>query len=346
MKTFKRTIMASSTVIVALILACVTDTTDPDGGGLNNENRACHIGTTTGWDNNGLAIDVAKPPCPIPVVSQFSNVAFDAIIDVPSSKIEVNTFGEPDSYVNADDWSVYSGSRIGGADFVYFQQDPGSQSNFRAEPQFTAAPGMFPSPDTSTKLYDSLRVDAYALLYGNAAAWKWLPGRIDPNASVILGTSTFAYGSAQTWRNEPSWDTSAYTFRWLLNGQPIAGAIGARYYSGLGPAGTYNLSTIATRADNSADTVSMAVTVQLAAQISGPTSPIIGCLDYWSGSASGGTAPYTYYWTANGVQVGGSTEELQYTPTGPRLILNVTATDATGKTGSGTLSARPVTGSC
>jgi len=346
MKTFKRTIMASSTVIVALILACVTDTTDPGGGGLNTENRDCQHGNTSGWTNNGLTLDVTKPPCPFTVRDQLTSVPFDAIINVPSSNIELDTFGNPNSYVNADDWSVYSGSRIGGADFVWFQQDPGSQSNFRAEPQFTGDPGIFPSPDTSTKLYDSLRVDGEALLYGNASAWKWIPGRIDPNSSLILGTSTFAYGSAQTWRNEPNWDTTAYTFRWLLNGQPIAGAIGARYYSGLGPAGTYNLSTIATRADNSADTVNMAVTVQLATQISGPTSPIIGCVDYWIGNASGGTPPYTYYWTANGVHVGGSTEELQYTPTGPRLTLNVTATDATGKTGSGTLSARPVTGSC
>jgi hypothetical protein len=81
--------------------------------------------------------------------------------------------------------------------------------------------------------------------------------------------------------------------------------------------------------------------------ISGPTNPIIGCQDAWFASASGGVAPYTYSWTVNGssYETYGSSE-LVYTPTGPRLFLTATATDANGNSGSGGFSARSMEGSC
>jgi len=82
--------------------------------------------------------------------------------------------------------------------------------------------------------------------------------------------------------------------------------------------------------------------------ISGSTSPTIGCPDVWFAEATGGVAPYTYQWTVNGApyQTYGSSE-LEYTPTGPRLYLTATATDANGNSGvSSTFSARPVSGSC
>jgi hypothetical protein len=343
-KSLTRTIVRS-TALVALVVAC-NDSTAPGGGGLNNENRDCQSDHSSGWTNNGLDLNVAKPPCPDIIKGRFSWVDYDAIITVPATKVGFDAFGNPDSYVNASSTSIYTGSTVGDANFVMFQQDPNNQNSYRAEPTFQGTPGSYYSPDTATKFEDSLYVEAQGLVYPFASAWKWLPGRVEDIYSLFVGTSSFAYGASQTWRNEPAWDTTGYTFKWLLNGQLISGATGAKYTSALGPAGTYNLSTIATRADLTADTVTLAVTVTLATPISGPTQPTIGCANYWDASASGGTAPYTYYWTANGVHVGGSTYELQYTPRGPRVTFNVTATDATGKTGSSTFSATPLAGSC
>jgi hypothetical protein len=86
----------------------------------------------------------------------------------------------------------------------------------------------------------------------------------------------------------------------------------------------------------------------LSVTMSGTSTPVIGCPEVWEGNASGGTGPYTYYWTVNGqsYDTGGSAQ-LQYTAMdGGAISLNVTATDANGNSGNATRTVTPMSGNC
>jgi hypothetical protein len=264
-------------------------------------------------------------------------VNFVAIINVPTSKIGYDAFGNPNSYVNVDLLSWYSASRFAGANFVYFQQNPNNSNSFRAEPHFGAYPGQFRNfPDNPSQMLDSLHVDAIGLLFGNARAWKILPGDIDPQAQTIVGVGGVVYGSPQTWRSKPQWDTTGYTYRWLLNGEPIANATGATYTSSLGTAGSYSLSNVTIRTDNTADTVTLGVTVFLSANITGPGVVVESSSGHWQAGVSGGTGSYTYQWWADGSPVGGNGPSLDMalSPGGTNHRLEVDITDSNGSTGN------------
>jgi hypothetical protein len=339
MRTTTRTSISRAIILASVILGCVGDVTSPGGGGVSTDPRECRTNRTTGWDNNSLSLNVTSPPCPFVIRdAQFSQLNYAAIITVPTSKIEYDSFGDPNSYVNAAAYNWYSATRLSGAlaNFVFFQQDPSNSNSFRAEPHFSAFPGSARNfPDHPEQMLDSLHVDAVALLFGNASAWKILPGEIDANAQSIVGTGDIVYGSAQTWRSRPSWDTTGYTYRWLLNGQPIANANGATYTSSLGSPGNYSLSNITTRADNTADTVTLAVTVHLSTGISGPNAIVENSNGHWDAVVSGGSGSYSYQWYADGNPVGsGASIDLALAPAGMMHQLELYVTDSNGANGS------------
>lgn len=323
-------------VLVALILAC-GDPTSPGGGGVNTESHTCGWDKTSGWDNNSLTINVTSPDCPFTIQSINSWLDVAAIVTTPTDNINYDTFGGVLSYVNIDLMSAYTSSRFGGATYVYFHQDPNNSSSFRAEPQFSATPGYYPSIDSASKMLDSLQATAIFLRYSNAIGWKILPGRITSGGHTMLGPGGFVWGTPVSWRAKPDWDTTAYRYKWLLDGQQIANATHATYAGSLGTAGTHALSSVAIRSDNSADTVTFSVAVGIAAAISGPSTVVENNSGHWVASADGGSPAYHYQWYADGSPVGGDNASLDMAlgPGGTNHRLQVDVTDSHGATGSG-----------
>lgn len=279
------------------VSAC-NDVTSPGGGGVYTDPRSCRSYWSSGWTNNNLQLNVNSPPCPFTVADGYTWVTFAAVITAPRDKIVFGPYGV-DSYVGAWALNWYGPGQIGYAWPVYFQQDPGNQNMFRAQPQFSGTPGAqhLRNPANSAQIMDSLHVEAYTMNGGgNPHAWKILPGNVTNVVPNLLGPTSAVAGLSSSWRIQPHWDTTAYTYRWLLNGTEIANARGAVYTQAFSSAGTYNLSGVSIRSDNTADTVNRAVTVSLLVGVTG-ISTIKTAGNYsWSAGATGGNGSYTYTW--------------------------------------------------
>ncbi|HEY4217325.1 MAG TPA: PKD domain-containing protein [Gemmatimonadaceae bacterium] len=243
------------------------------------------------------------------------------------------------SYVDAEAMDDYSASTISSAPFVTFMKEAGDTMTYFASPMLSGYPGNYKAPDDPTRMVDSLNVAAGAMNGGGfSEAWKILPGAITNVSQSVTGPAYVVTGSSATWRSIPDWDTTGYTYRWLLDGTTIASAQGAQYQNIFGTSGTYSLSNVATRADNSSDTVTRTVTVGPALDVSidGPTLIQPGATCSWNAVISNGTSPYAYEWQSQGQGVVGYDE--YYTGAkepglGATFDLQVSATDSHGAPG-------------
>lgn len=274
---------------------------------------------------------MTKPPCPFTIKSSFAGVTYAADISAPSSKLTYNYDSSVVlSYVNAYVMKRSNASEIASSTFNSFEKSIDDAGTYFSHPNTYGFPGNYPESDP-TKMLDSLHVDAAFMVSGGAFvhAWRIYPGNIDANAQLVIGPTTIATGHSGTWRSYPSWDTTAYSYKWIVDGQEIPGSAYAMYHRSF-TAGTHVISNVTIRADETRDTVSVTVKSYNVA-ISGPTSvrPLSTCS--WSGSASAGTAPYAFEWSAPGG--GGSSQWFNYTNSagsGGGFAVQLAVTDATG----------------
>ena len=318
--------------MLTALAGCPGDVTTATGGGRNTDPRRCDHNATPAWSGDGLDMTVSKPPCPFVIRDKlFSSLTYAAQITAPSSQITFDNGGVR-SYVNAYALNYFDASTIASSAFNYFQVSPNDQTIYVSQVSMSGSPGTYldPSDPTQTKMLDSL--DAMAqFMAGNGIAegWKILPGNIDPNAQQLLGPRGVATGQSATWRSYPSWDTTAYSYKWVVDGQLISSAADAQYATSLAT-GLHTLSNVTIRADNSRDSITMNVKA-FNVSISGPTNvrPMATCS--WSGSASGGAAPYSYSWSAIGAS--GTGPFFDYTNDavdGSSFTVQLTVTDAEG----------------
>ncbi len=280
------------------LVSCLGDVTDPGGGGMNTDPRRCTTNWTRSWSDNQLAINVTQPPCPFTVRDEWTFIDYVALITAPRAKIMFDVYGRPESYINAEAMDWYTASRIASASFVYFQQDPGDQNMFRAEPRMSGRPGTYKVPGNPAQMLDSLHADAVFMAVGGfSQGWKILPGNITSVSQTVLGSDNVPAGAVGTWRSQPHWDTTAYTYRWLVDGTEIAGALGARHDRAFESAGTYRLTNVTIRTDETRDTVTRTITVTLNGAISGPTQIPSEGQYAWTVTGSGSsTGVYSYVW--------------------------------------------------
>lgn len=300
MKTHQNVLVLAGLLGVLAALNCGGDVTTPGGGGQQNDPRRCYSGFNTPWSNNGLNLDVTSPPCPFTVNSRSSQLTYAGKVTAPRQKI---TFDGTTvrSYVNVYAMNYYDASTIASANFVPFVQSPSDASVYRAEVNMSGVPGTFLAPGSSSQMLDSLHVDAqFMVASGIASAWKVLPGNVTSAPPIVLGPTNVAAGTGNTWRSQPDWDTTAYTFRWLVNGQEVPGATQATFATTLYPAGTYQVTNVATRTDGTGDAVTKTVSAVITASINGYHDVTEWVLAHFDASASGGGDPYTYDWYVDG----------------------------------------------
>ena len=154
-------------------------------------------------------------------------------------------------------------------------------------------------------------------------------------ASIDIGQSETVSANAMEGR-------SPYTYAWTVGGKSVPGTTNSIIFTGTA-VGTNTIGVIATDSNLEAVSANAVVTVNAALTIGSPSVTVtssevdVGQNDVITANALGGTAPYTYAWTQNGVPVAGS-KNLTFTPaTAGKYIFNVTVTDSAGETVKGTV---------
>jgi hypothetical protein len=315
--------------IVLQANSCTDDVTSPEMGGRNNEPRRCASGANARWNDNHLNVEVTKPGCPYTFRQVSSAVTFAGRVTAPSSKIYFS-FGTVSSYVNFEVHDWFTGYYLGSDPFNYYSQSPGDPTVYVAEVSYSATPGSKLDPQDGSRVLDSLHLRSEFMSFNGAAeAWKILPGRIDPTAPAILGASGVESGVANTWRIYPEWDTTAYRYRWLIDGSEVPSANGAQLSTTLSN-GTHTITGILIRADGTEEAVPKTVKA-FSVSISGPDliQPSVECS--WFGDAYGGAGPYQFEWNAPG---SGPTsgQYFNYWNSGSSFQMTLAVTDASGAT--------------
>lgn len=326
----RRSLVAIAGVTFVVLVGC--DATNPDGISVNHETRPCPPGgANSAWTSNSLQLNVTKPPCPFIIKSTQSEVTYGAVIEAPANKIGFSYPGGPVlSYITAYVLKLSTATEITSSHFIPFVPLPGYPSIYRALVDMSGFPGWYLESADPTMMLDSLHVEAGSMASGGfPSAWKRMPGRINAGAQDIIGPNAIATGQLGTWRSYTQWDTTAYTYRWIVDGQEVVGAVGNTYSRTLS-AGAHTIANVTIRADDSRDTASVNVKAFNGA-IAGPASvkPFASCS--WSASASGGSAPYGFSWSAPGGT--GSTSWFEYqngASNGESFTIQVGITDATG----------------
>lgn len=317
--------------------------TEPLGGGYRNFPIGCPRSSTYSWDHNSLDIMVSKPPCPVPIQSAYNYVDYMGQVTAPASKIEFQySDGPPLSYIDVD-LDNYDGfadhGPIGQSYFNYMQQDAGNANSYYTTISFSAPPGLYPIYGDNTRFLDSLAAEALWFSYaGTSKAGQLMPGTITTGRQNLLGETNVVAGGTALMRSQPEWDTSGYTFKWLADGNEVAGATGAQYLSSFANAGTHQLANVTIRADNTADTVSTSVTVLLSVAITGPSQVVENVSSHWDAAAYGGSS-YQYQWYVDYSTAGGNQSYLDVAlgPGGTNHRITVTVTDGNGHSNSSDL---------
>lgn len=266
--------LAACYALLGMSLGCLGDLTGPGGGGRNSDPRACptEVQNNAEWSSNGLTFHVSEPPgCPYVLKPTWPNsIQYAATLTMPKTS-KLDGAYDPQPNVMADAWSTYHILAFIGNAWEWFAPHPSDPARLRVQVSFTGWPSNYTHPNDPTITRDSLRVEVSDLKYGyprRPSAYKILPGRIDGVAQSVTGPSSAHASASRVWRAIPNWDTTAYKFRWLVNGQEIAGATGAQLTHAFPAGGTYQLANVARRADWSADTVTTTVKVA-------PTTPMV-----------------------------------------------------------------------
>src|SRR3989454_944431 len=153
------------------------------------------------------------------------------------------------------------------------------------------------------------------------------------STSFTFSPSNPAIGVTTAFTGTSAGGTLPYSYSWNFgDGSSGSGAITSHSYSS---AGQYSVTVTVTDSSSKTATSSQSVTVsQPNALTAGftyaPSVPFSGQSVTFTGTASGGTSPYSYSWNLAGTSKTGNTASQSFT--NGTYTISVTATDATGKT--------------
>lgn len=309
------------------VAACLGDVATVTGrrGGQHNTPYPCSTGAlNNAWIQARLGGGQQEPPCPYHVL-QTSNVAFAAYVFGPKATTSLNGDVELGP-VN----SVYDGLQVVPWMPRYWQDDPNASDNRLVQFNGYYLAG-YTRPDLGQApwSHDSGTVIATGTNYGTATAFLTMSGSDDATANLVVVPGGAAVGELVLLRAFPAADTNAYSaYAWKVDGVSVPGN-GAQISYAFTGAGTHTVTALITDLDTTytaSDTVK-AYNVT----ISGPSTvkPFATCT--WSGSASSGTSPYSYSWSALNTSQSG--QYLDYTndaADGSSFTIQLSVTDGSG----------------
>ncbi len=170
--------------------------------------------------------------------------------------------------------------------------------------------------------------------------------------TVTVSCGTFTAGKPGTCTATAAGGTSPYTFTWTVDGVIQAGQAGSSFTTTFATKGSHTVSVVAKDANNVSSTAA-STSVTVAGQ---PLTVTVSCGTATAGkpvtctaSASGGTSPYTFTWTIDGVTQTEATSSITRTfATKGSHTISVTARDANNVTSNAasttlTVAAQPLT---
>ncbi|HVA56515.1 MAG TPA: hypothetical protein VNF92_01380 [Gemmatimonadaceae bacterium] len=320
----------SSVTFAALVVATLGtgcpngQQTTCGGGGNNNDgcgHNECKPTVNSAWTDSRLGLQVITPPCPYTVGSKSAGIGYGGDDTTRHGNL---TWDSQANFYVLDTVTDNTIIQQTGVQFTAFAFDT---SLYGAHFFMTGYPGTYTVPGNDTLTVDELESTADNMYYGGSPlAWEIIHGHINNSSQALIGANAAVEGAPTMWRSEPAWDTTAYAFKWILDGTQVATT--DEYTASLST-GLHTLSNVTIRTDNSRDSVVLAVKAYDAA-INGPTTvrPFATCT--WYGSASNGSSPYSYDWTS---PVSSSDQYFTYengSNDGEAFYLTLDVTDAAG----------------
>src|SRR4029077_4339314 len=169
-------------------------------------------------------------------------------------------------------------------------------------------------------------------------AFKLATITISPLAltDTVSGPTTGTVGTAVTFTVVASGGTAPYTFSWTATGGSPATGTGASFTTTYNVKGPYVVNAPVTdgNAAKAFKTASIVISpFALADTVSGPATGTVGTAVTFTAAATGGTAPYTFSWTAvggNPASGTGASFSTTYNVKGTYTV-NATVTDSNAK---------------
>jgi len=316
------------------------------GGGRQNGPVPCGPARNTAWaaEVYGLAYPLSFKYCPITIYADSQGFTSSAWIDVLYSVDD----GLVGAVGNAQVWTtgLSSGNHKYSDQYFYFNDNspdvvPPGQPHAGERPlRANIQPFTYYAHVVSGQIErDSFDIRyPTAATYANngfadnrtAAAYAAVPVTRATSPGNIVGPVAARTGATGAFRIVPDWDTTGYKFQWYVDGAFSSGDTNATFSRLFSSPATYTIRNDQILA--AGDVLTSTSTVKVYnASISGPSNvkPFVTC--EWTASASAGTSPYTYGWTANSTT--GSGQYFDYTngvPSGGSFTVQLNVTDATG----------------
>lgn len=318
---------------VAVVAACPGSDSEyaSQGPGVNHEPRACIFADVFGFNASGAAAIVVPTNCPVVYHDTNVTVHYSVVTELPYGAQE-NPYTPSDEFIVND---TYTGQHFIAESNLQFMTYDSTYNAWTDILTATGQPAKYRNPSNAVQLRDSITLAFGSTRFGSdgtVEAYALVPGDTTSVQQILSGPNGAIAGVPTTWYAVSDWDSSAYNFEWSADG---GGFVAGDYATAtFGSAGTHTLVSIARRMDGTADTVTKSLEVFDAA-ISGPNSVQPSATCEWTVAVSGGTAPYTYSWSAPGAT--GSDAFFDYSNTasdGGAFTLSVSVTDAVGAGGT------------
>jgi hypothetical protein len=270
--------------LIATAETCIDIRISSPGG-----HDSCADGQAGGWPTS-MNFVVTNPVCPFVIAFDGETVWYSGSVTAPSSVVNPSA-----SYLLSNVYNSYDVSGIASDRSLFFQTGP---SSYQADIMMGGNPG-WGERDLSdpSHMQDSIVVEGASMVgLLDPTSWKALSGHVNGARPDLLGSTGVLTGVPNTWYLKSAEDSTGYSYKWIVDGSEVAGAVGATYSTSLA-AGTHTIAGVAIRADNTRDSVVKSLEAYYPS-ISGPSSvqPFATC--EWSVSISGGTSPFSYDWEA------------------------------------------------
>jgi len=296
----KSSLVAVGGLLVIQIAACANNDIQvtPAGGGGHHETRTLTVTTDQAWKNGKYILLVSEPVKPrgIPYTVQTAGnvIRVAAFVDAPHTSLPTVGGGQ-DLWMRIK--SVDGVQRVAPAGYVFDRQSPDS-----VEPGYgpwlraliaTSYEGGHGSPPQDSAFFQ-VRI-GNTINWANAIAV--FPGQVTTAPPSLSGSGNLAVNDIGSFQAQPDWDTTGYTYQWLVDGSSISGATNATFNTSFPSSSYHTVKAVIIRTDSTADTVTLNVNTNLAeASINGPSVLNDDWTGTWTASVTGGRRPYTYQW--------------------------------------------------
>lgn len=340
--------IAAAGFFAAMLSGC--DLTGPAKGGRQDNPNRCGA---KGYDNvaseSGISLVVTAPSCAFSAQYPYSYISYAATVYEPTASADPRW--PPTARVEV--MSAYTWAIFGSLNTGFMTRDFPDTTRFKGVVSQQLQPGYYPNPAAGheAEMVDSMvaYVDVNPNRWpgGQAKSWYVVTGTVSSAPHDLLGPTSVRPTLTANWRMRTDWDTTQYTFQWLVDGTQPPNAVGAQFSTAFNVLGDHTLTSISIRTDNSADTVRRLINVPFTVDVNGPSSmDPNGPGGVWNAAIPVGVAPYTYSWSIDGTPIG-ITDASYGGTVGPPGIhrLSVYVTDAAGHSGEGYIDVQ-VTAGC